>query len=100
MMPKGGPQAVGEADVGQLVDLTLVDVVERVLDRVLDGHDVAHLLIELVNRRVEGGRLAAASRPRNDDHSVGRVQHSVEPVVRAVRETELLERDQRTTSVE
>src|SRR5216683_914695 len=56
-------QAVGKTDVGQLVDLALVDVVKGVLDRVLDRHDVADLLIELMNGGVKGGRLAAAGWP-------------------------------------
>ena len=77
------PQPVGEADVGQFVDLALVDVVERVLDGVFDGHDVAGLLVELVDGRVQGGRLAAAGRPRDDHHSVRRAQHRLVLVVSA-----------------
>ncbi len=38
-------EAVREGDVGQLVDLALVDVLEHVLDRVFDRHDVADLLV-------------------------------------------------------
>src|SRR5216684_717438 len=63
VLAQNRPQAVGKTDVGQLVDLALVDVLKGVLDRVLDRHDVADLLIELVNRRVKGGRLAAAGWP-------------------------------------
>ena len=88
------PQAVGERDVGQLVDLALVDVLERVLDRILDRHDVADLLVELVDRCVQARRLAAAGRPGNDDHPVGRMQHAVEPLIRRVGEAQLLQGDQ------
>ncbi len=45
VLPEDGPEAVREGDVGQLVDLALVDVLEHVLDRVFDRHDVADLLV-------------------------------------------------------
>jgi hypothetical protein len=98
-LTKNCAQTIGEADVGQLVDLALVDVFEGVLDRIFDGHDVPDLLVELVNGRVERCRLAAASRPGDNDHSVGRVQHAVEFFVRRARETQLLQSDKRPASI-
>ncbi len=66
------PQPAGEGDAGLLVDLDLVDRGEGVLDRVLDRHDVAVGAVDLAERRVERGGLAAAGRAGADDHAVRR----------------------------
>ena len=66
------PQPEGEGEPGGRVDLGLVDVLERVLDRVLDGRHVERGTVELVDRRVERGRLAAAGGSGHDDHPVAR----------------------------
>ena len=65
-------QAVGERDAGLLVDLDLVDRREDVLDRVFDRHDVALGLVDLGQRRVERGGLAAPGRAGADHHAVRR----------------------------
>ena len=100
VLPQDRAQAVREADVGQLVDLALIDVLEHVLDGVLDRHDVADLAVELVNRGVQGRRLAAARRPRDEHHPVRRVQQPMVLGVGVAGEAELAERDQRSATIE
>ena len=76
VLPQDGLETAGEGDPGLLVDLDLVDPGHGVLDRVLDGHDVALGAVQLAERAVERGGLAAAGRPGADDHAVRRLQHS------------------------
>ena len=44
---------------------------ELVLDRILDGEDVEVRLVDLVQARVERGRLAGAGRAGDEDDAVG-----------------------------
>ena len=100
VLAKDGSQAVGKADIRHFVDLALVDVVEHVLDRILDGHDVADLLVELVDRGIERRRLTTAGRTGHDHHSVRRMEHAVILRISALRESELRQGDQRAAPVE
>src|SRR5206468_7454255 len=70
ILPQDGPQAEGEGELRRRVDLGLVYVLERVLDGVLDRRDVEGRPIELVDRRVDGGGLAATRRCCYADDSV------------------------------
>ena len=60
-------QRRGEREAGLDVDLDLVDAVDLVLDRILDGLDRALVVVQQLERRVEGRRLAAARRAAGDD---------------------------------
>src|ERR1700687_1274087 len=50
----------------------------RILDRILEGHDVDALGVDVVEDRVEGGRLAAARGSRHEDDPLGARQHELQ----------------------
>src|SRR5690606_6352309 len=68
----------GEAHVDARIDLRLLDAVEVVRDRVLDGKDVRGVRIEPPERRVERGRLARTGRPGNQHDAMRLVYQLVE----------------------
>jgi hypothetical protein len=53
ILAQDGAQAAGEGHVHLGVDLGLADAVDVVLDRVLDRHDVARVVVDLGERRIE-----------------------------------------------
>ena len=59
-----------EGESGLRVCLDLVDALHPVLDRILHGYDVLLWGVEFVECSVEGGRLAATSRSRDQNHPV------------------------------
>ena len=59
----------GQAHLRTHVDLR--DALEAVLDGILGRDEVVLHLVELVEDRVEGRRLAASRRPGHEDHAVG-----------------------------
>ena len=61
-------QHAAEGQLDLLVDLDLVDAVETVFNRILHGDDLAVGLVQFVQRRVQGGRLAAAGGPGDEHH--------------------------------
>ena len=63
-------QDMGEAQPDLRLDLDLVDAVELILDRVLDGQHLAVRRVELDQRGVERGGLAAAGRAGDQDDAV------------------------------
>ena len=75
-------QPAGERDLGDLVDLDLVDRGEHVLDRVLDRHDVALDRVDLGERRVERRGLAGTGRAGADHHAERRADELGEDLVR------------------
>ena len=58
VVAEDGAESRLEGEPGLRVHLDLIDVAERVLDRVFDGHDVAFVPVELVEARVQRRRLA------------------------------------------
>ena len=60
------------------VHLHLVDALELVLDRVLDGDDVLVDRVHLGQRGVQGGGLARAGRPGDQHRAVGLVEAGLE----------------------
>ena len=68
-MAQEGAQRRGEGDAGRLVHLGLVDGVEDVLDRVLDGQHLAVAGRQAPQRCVERRGLAAAGRPGDQDEA-------------------------------
>ena len=68
--PQDRAQAGGERQARLDVDLHLVDALQAVLDRVLDGDDVLARLVELVERAVEARRLTRTGRAGDDDGAV------------------------------
>ncbi len=67
-------QDVGEAEPDLRLDLDLVDAVELVLDRVLDGQHLAIRRVQLDQRGIQRGGLAAAGRAGDQDDAVGPVE--------------------------
>ena len=89
VLAQEGAQRVGEVEADVLVDLHLVDADQVVLDRILGGGDVGDDLVELGERRVEGGGLAAAGRAGDQHHAEGLVDGVLEVLQRQLLEAEL-----------
>src|SRR5260221_14249316 len=60
VLAQDGAQGVGKGEVDLRMDLDLVDAVELVLDRVLDGDDLVGNRVDLGQGRVQRGGLARA----------------------------------------
>ncbi len=71
VLAKHRAQALREGKVDARVGLDLAGAHDAVLDRVLDRHDVVGAAVDLGEKRVERGRLAAADRAGREDHAVG-----------------------------
>ena len=82
--------------------LTLIWLIaaEPVLDRVLDRDDVLLDLVDLLQRRVEGRRLARAGRAGDQDRAVGLVEGLLEALARRAVHAEVVERALRVVLVE
>jgi hypothetical protein len=63
-------QDVGEAEPDLRLGLDLVDAVQLILDRVLDGQYLAVRRVQLYQRGLPRGGLAAAGRPGDQDDAV------------------------------
>src|SRR6185369_11153299 len=57
-------------DLSRLVDGNLRDAVQLVLDRIFDRDDLVFFVSDLVQRRVERGRLARSGWTSDQDHAV------------------------------
>ena len=77
-------QAAGERHRDLGVDLGLADAVDEILDGILDGHDVAAVVVDALERRVQRGRLAGAGRAGDQDDPVRLVDQFVHGVLRGV----------------
>ena len=69
-----GPQRIGEGQPDLRFDLHLVDPLNVVLNRILDRDDHSLGLIQVSQRRVKGGRFAAAGRSGHQQDAVRRGQ--------------------------
>ena len=54
-LPQHCPERVGKSQVHRGMDLHLVDSLEQVLNRILDGDDLAIRLVDVVQAGVQGG---------------------------------------------
>ncbi len=91
---------VGERDAGLLVDPDLVDVLEDVLDRVFDRHDIALVVVDRGERGVERRGLPRTGRTRADDHAVRRADQLLVALECAGSHPELREIEERARLVE
>src|SRR5438094_21641 len=66
----------------------LIDAVEVIFDRVLDGEELAVAAIELAQGGIECRRLAAAGRPRHQHDAVRLVDHLANAADRILRKAE------------
>ena len=73
---------------------------ELVLDRVLDRDDVLLDLVQLLERRIEGRRLARAGRPGDQHRAVGLAEGALEALARRAVHAQLVERALRVVLVE
>src|SRR4029079_17787599 len=91
---------VRERELDLRIHLHLTDARELVLDRVLDRDDVLLGGIDLLERRVERGRLAAAGRAGDEDDAVALADQTLHGLQILTGEPELLEPEQRRRAVE
>ena len=80
----------GEGDVDERLDGDLVELLVDHLHRVLDGDDVLLRGGDLLQGRIEGGRLAAAGRAGHQDDAVRRGHERPEDIEVPLREAEVL----------
>ena len=71
-------QPAAESQPGFFRNLDLVDPLELVFDRILDGDDLAHGVVDLRERAVKRGRFAAAGRAGDQRDAVRHTQHALE----------------------
>ncbi len=72
------PQAGGEGEASLGIDGDLVDALELVLDRILDGDDLVLGALDLRQTGVEGRRLTRAGGTGDQDHAVGLGDHAID----------------------
>src|SRR2546427_7133196 len=94
VLPNDVPEPRGEREADLRLHVDLVDALELVLDRVLDGDDLPVGRVDLVERAVERRRLAGARRPGDEQDPVRALDERLEPPERARREAELLHREE------
>ena len=75
ILPHEAPHPVGEVELDRFVDRGLADPGHRVLDRILERHDVDRLAVEVGQDRIEGGGLAAARRSGHQDDAFRALHH-------------------------
>jgi hypothetical protein len=78
ILAQDGAQAAGEGHLDLGVDLGLADAVDVVLDRVLDRHDVARVVVDALERRVQRGGLARAGGAGDQHYAVRLVDQLVD----------------------
>ena len=81
----------GKRKIDLLVHLNLVQSGDTVLNRILDGDDLARGRIELVQRRVQRRRLATARWPGDEHHAAHSVDDRAEALRHARRHAEFVE---------
>ena len=91
VLPQQASHTAGERQAGGLVDRGLTNPPHRVLDRVLQGHDVDRLGIEMIQHRVQGGGLPAPGRPGHEDQSLGAGHHEAQQGERVLVQPEPVE---------
>ena len=75
------PACEGHLDLG--VHLGLTDAVDVILDRILDRHDVAGVVVEALESGIERGRLSRAGWARDQQDPMGLVEQVVDQLLGA-----------------
>ena len=83
VLAQDGAQAAREGHLDLGVDLRLADAVDVVLDRILDRHDVARVVVDALERRVQRRGLARAGRAGDQHDAVRLVDQLVHQLLRA-----------------
>jgi len=73
-----GAEGGGERHADVALDLHLVDAGHLVFDGVLDGDDLPVGLVDVVERRIKGGRLAGTRRAGDEEDAVGTGDQALE----------------------
>ena len=89
VLAEDGAEPVGEGEIDLRVDLDLAHPLQLVLDRVLDGDDVLLRRVDLVQRGIEGGGLAAAGRAGDQDDAAGAGQEPLHEAARSLGQADL-----------
>ena len=72
------PQATGKSYTSLRINLNLINFLKPILSRVLDGNYIPALGIKVIDGSIQGGSLASAGRPANQNHSVRNLEHFFE----------------------
>ena len=86
-------QAARERHLDLRVDLRLADAVDVILDRILDGQDVAREVVDALERRVQRRRLAGAGRAGDEQDAVRPMDELVHRGLVAVGHAEARQRE-------
>src|SRR5262249_5694660 len=71
VLPQNRSQRRGKGYTNLRVDRHLDDAVHVIFDRVFSGDDLLRDLVELIEGRIQGGGLARAGRPGDQDDAIG-----------------------------
>ena len=74
ILAQDGAQTAREGHLDLRVDLRLADAVDVVLDRILDRHDVARVVVEVLEAGIQRGGLAGAGRAGDENDAVRLVE--------------------------
>src|SRR5262249_41888095 len=94
------PQGIRERQVDIGVNLYLNQAVDVVLDRILGGDDLLGDVVQLVECRIKGGRLARAGRPRDEHDAVRLVNQFAERIEDVRLHAEAVEIETDRTAIE
>src|ERR1700730_1268101 len=83
ILAQDGAQAAGESHLDLGVHLGLADAVDVVLDRILDRHDVARVVVEALESCVERGGLARAGGSGDQQDAVWFVDQLIDELLGA-----------------
>src|SRR5690606_19612143 len=95
-----GAQRAGEVEADLRLGLDLVDALDLVLDRVLDGDDLHVRRVDLRQRRIQRGGLARTGGAGDQQDAVRALQHVDEATEELVGETQRLEVEYNRFAVE
>ena len=82
------------------MDLNLVDPLDSIFDRILDGEDLLVRAIQCLQRRIQGGGLTGTGWPRHQEDAVWTLDQSREPFQGVVAHPQVTERNQVGLAVE
>src|SRR6266404_1924592 len=73
------PQAARKGQALLLVNGNLRDSADLILDRIFNRNDLVFVVLDLIDRRIQGSRLAAAGWPRHEYHAIRFLDVAAEP---------------------
>ncbi|MNP16601.1 hypothetical protein D3C76_1090050 [compost metagenome] len=85
VLPQDRPQASGEGHVYLWIHRHLTDARQVIFDRVFDGEDVAGLVVEAAQGRIQAGGFAGARGTGHQENAMGFSQQQVQRCKRVIR---------------